>query len=171
VLSNALLGLARQNLAVPAPNFSGSMRLQTNPSRSFAAPGSFVSASINHQCPPLRGDPRTWGNNGRAVGDLHIVPASVPADVGRADEFCIKCVPSSFEAVLILACHFLLIPRIRHQSDMGFSNDKMGDDIEYGSQLKAEDTNAQGQTDAVFGEVVEGGPNYRSVCSHAAILT
>jgi amino acid permease len=46
---------------------------------------------------------------------------------------------------------------------MGFSNDKMGDDIEYGSQLKAEETNAQGQTDAVFGEVVEGGPNYRSV--------
>jgi hypothetical protein len=54
---------------------------------------------------------------------------------------------------------------------MGFSNDKMGDDIEYGSQLKAEETNAQGQTDAVFGEVVEGGPNYRSVCLHVAILT
>ncbi|KAF5847286.1 hypothetical protein GGP41_000043 [Bipolaris sorokiniana] len=47
---------------------------------------------------------------------------------------------------------------------MGFFNDKKADDTEYGgSQLKAEDTNAQGQTDAVFGEVVEGGPNYRSV--------
>ncbi|KAL1793804.1 hypothetical protein ACET3X_007225 [Alternaria dauci] len=49
---------------------------------------------------------------------------------------------------------------------MDFSNDKsnkMGDDIEYGSQLKAEETNTQGQTDAVFGEIVEGGPNYRSV--------
>ena len=32
---------------------------------------------------------RTWGNNERAVGDLHIVPGSVPADVGRADDFCI----------------------------------------------------------------------------------
>ena len=55
---------------------------------------------------------------------------------------------------------------------MGFSNEKMGDDIEYGNQLKAEDTNPQavGQTDAVFGEVVEGGPNYRSVCSHVAIF-
>jgi hypothetical protein len=54
---------------------------------------------------------------------------------------------------------------------MGFSNDKMGDDVEYGSQLKAEDTNAQGQTDAVFGEVVEGGPNYRSVCFYVVIPT
>jgi hypothetical protein len=54
---------------------------------------------------------------------------------------------------------------------MGFSNDKKSDDVEYGSQLKAEDTNAQGQTDAVFGEVVEGGPNYRSVCFFALILT
>jgi hypothetical protein len=53
---------------------------------------------------------------------------------------------------------------------MGFSNDKMDHDIEYGSQLKAEETNAQGQLDAVFGEVVEGGPNYRSVCFHVAIL-
>lgn len=143
------------------------MRLQTPLSRSFAAPGSFASVSINHRCPPPRG---TWGNNGRAVGDLHIVPGSVPADVGRADDFCIKTVPSPFEAILILACHLLLIPRIRHQSNMGFSNDKRGDDIEYGSQLKAEDTNAQGQTDAVFGEVVEGGPNYRSVCFYVMIL-
>lgn len=54
---------------------------------------------------------------------------------------------------------------------MGFSNEKMGEDIEYGSQLKAEETNAQGQTDAVFGEVVEGGPNYRSVSFQVAILT
>jgi hypothetical protein len=53
---------------------------------------------------------------------------------------------------------------------MGFSNDKKSDDVEYGSQLKAEDTNAQGQTDAVFGEVVEGGPNYRSVCFFVLIL-
>ena len=54
---------------------------------------------------------------------------------------------------------------------MGFFNDKKADDTEYGgSQLKAEDTNAQGQTDAVFGEVVEGGPNYRSVCFRVMIL-
>jgi hypothetical protein len=111
----------------------------------------------------------TWENNGRAVGDLHIVPGPVSADVGRADDFCIKRVPSSCEAILIFAFHLLLIPQIRYQSNMGFSNDKMGDDIEYGSQLKAEDTNAQGQTDAVFGEVVEGGPNYRSVCFYVMI--
>lgn len=101
-----MLGLVRQNLAVPAPKFCGSMRLQTNPSRAFAAPGSF--ASVRAHQPPLRRDPRTWcawGNNGRAVGDLHIVPGSVPADVGRADDFFIRCVPSSFETILILACH------------------------------------------------------------------
>jgi hypothetical protein len=68
-------------------------------------------------------------------------------------------------------CHLLLISRIRDQNNMGFSNDKKSDDMEYGSQLKAEDTNAQGQTDAVFGEVVEGGPNYRSVCFYVVILT
>lgn len=104
------------------------------------------------------------------MGDLHIVPRSVPADVGRADDFCIKCVPSSFEATLILACHLHLIPRIRHQNNMGFFNDNKAEDTEYGSQLKPEDTNAQGQTDAVFGEVVEGGPNYRSVCSLCMLL-
>jgi hypothetical protein len=60
-----VFGLVRQNLAGPALEFCGSMRLQTMPSRSFAAPGSFVAA-------PLHRDPRTWGNNGRAVGDLHM---------------------------------------------------------------------------------------------------
>jgi hypothetical protein len=104
------------------------------------------------------------------VGDLRVVPGTVAADVGPADDFCIKCA-SSFEVILILVCHLLLIPRIRDQNNMGFSNDKMGDDIEYGSQLKAEETNAQGQTDAVFGEVVEGGPNYRSVSFYCGILT
>ena len=105
------------------------------------------------------------------MGDLHIVLGSVPADVGRADEFCLKCVPSSsFDAILFLVYHLFLIPWTRQRSDMGFSNEKMGEDIEYGSQLKAEETNAQGQTDAVFGEVVEGGPNYRSVRFHVAIL-
>jgi hypothetical protein len=113
---------------------------------------------------------RTWGNHGRAVGDLRVAPGTVPADVGPADDFCIKCA-SSFEVILILVCHLLLIPRIRDLNNMGFSNDKMGDDIEYGSQLKAEETNAQGQTDAVFGEVVEGGPNYRSVSFYCVILT
>lgn len=46
---------------------------------------------------------------------------------------------------------------------MGFLTEKKSDDVECGSQLKAEETNPQGQTDAVFGEVVEGGPNYRNV--------
>lgn len=80
------------------------------------------------------------------------------------------------EARLILVRHLLLIPRNTHQGDMGFSNDKisddkMGNDLEYGAQLKPEDTNPTGQTDAVFGEIVEGGPNYRSVCFHTMILT
>lgn len=127
--------------------------------------------STNHQCPPPQVDSHTWGNNGRAVGDLRIVPGTVLSDVGRADDFCIKCVTSPFETLLIVVCHLLSISRIRDQENMGFSNDKMGDDIEYGSQLKAEDTNAQGQTDAVFGEVVEGGPNYRSVCFFCVNLT
>lgn len=47
---------------------------------------------------------------------------------------------------------------------MGFINDTKGEDIEHGSELKPDDsTHIQGQTDAVFGEVVEGGPNYRNV--------
>lgn len=49
---------------------------------------------------------------------------------------------------------------------MVFFTEKKGEDVEYGSQLKAEETNPQGQTDAVFGEVVEGGPNYRNVGFH-----
>ena len=50
---------------------------------------------------------------------------------------------------------------------MGFFNEKKGEDVEHGSELKPDDsTNIQGQTDAVFGEVVEGGPNYRNVCLH-----
>jgi len=50
---------------------------------------------------------------------------------------------------------------------MGFFKSEKGvEDVENGSELKADDsTNIQGQTDAVFGEVVEGGPNYRNVCS------
>ena len=71
----------------------------------------------------------------------------------------------------MLVCQRLLIPRIRKQNNMGVSNDKMDDDIEYGSPLKDEDTNTQGHTDAVFGEVVEGGPNYRSASFHRMILT
>lgn len=47
---------------------------------------------------------------------------------------------------------------------MGFFNEKSGNDVETGSELKPNETNTQGQTDAVFGEVVEGGPNYRNVC-------
>jgi hypothetical protein len=48
---------------------------------------------------------------------------------------------------------------------MGFFNEKTGEDMEHGAELKPDDsTNIQGQTDAVFGEVVEGGPNYRNVC-------
>lgn len=47
---------------------------------------------------------------------------------------------------------------------MGFNNEKAGEDVELGSELKPDMTNTQGQTDAVFGEVVEGGPNYRNVC-------
>lgn len=48
---------------------------------------------------------------------------------------------------------------------MSFFNEKKGEDVEHGSELKSNDsTNIQGQTDAVFGEVVEGGPNYRNVC-------
>lgn len=46
---------------------------------------------------------------------------------------------------------------------MGFRNEKASDDVEYGAELKPDETNTQGQTDAVFGEVVEGGPNYRNV--------
>lgn len=47
---------------------------------------------------------------------------------------------------------------------MGFRNEKANEDVEYGAELKHDETNTQGQTDAVFGEVVEGGPNYRNVC-------
>ncbi len=47
---------------------------------------------------------------------------------------------------------------------MGFFKEKGVEDVENGSELKPDDaTNIQGQTDAVFGEVVEGGPNYRNV--------
>ncbi|KAG9203086.1 hypothetical protein G6514_003609 [Epicoccum nigrum] len=46
---------------------------------------------------------------------------------------------------------------------MGFRNEKASEDVEYGAELKPDETNTQGQTDAVFGEVVEGGPNYRNV--------
>ena len=46
---------------------------------------------------------------------------------------------------------------------MGFRNEKASDDVEYGAELKPDETNTQGQNDAVFGEVVEGGPNYRNV--------
>lgn len=46
-----------------------------------------------------------------------------------------------------------------------FKSEKSVEDVENGSELKPDDsTNIQGQTDAVFGEVVEGGPNYRNVC-------
>lgn len=46
-----------------------------------------------------------------------------------------------------------------------FKSEKTVEDVENGSELKPDDsTNIQGQTDAVFGEVVEGGPNYRNVC-------
>lgn len=47
---------------------------------------------------------------------------------------------------------------------MGFFNEK-GEDVENGAELKMDDSAVvQGQSDAVFGEVVEGGPNYRNVC-------
>lgn len=45
---------------------------------------------------------------------------------------------------------------------MGFFNEKNGD-VEHDAELKNQTSNFQGQTDAVFGEVVEGGPNYRNV--------
>lgn len=49
---------------------------------------------------------------------------------------------------------------------MGFFKfkDKNGVDLENGAELKPNDsTNIHGQTVAVFGEVVSGGPNYRDV--------
>lgn len=64
----------------------------------------------------------------------------------------------------ILVFSVPLYPRL---DNMGFfKSEKSVEDVENGSELKADDsTNIQGQTDAVFGEVVEGGPNYRNVCS------
>jgi hypothetical protein len=163
-------GLVRQNLAVPAPIFRGLVRLQANLPRAFAAPRSHANVSINHQCPPPRNDPRAWGNNARAATSTSFLGLCQPMSVGPTILAYVKCVSSPSAAGLILARHPSLISLIRHQSNMGFSNDKKADDVEYGgSHLKPEDTNPQGQTDAVFGEIVEGGPNYRSVCSHAVI--
>lgn len=48
-----------------------------------------------------------------------------------------------------------------------FSESKKATDEEYGSEaLASEQSNVQGQTDAVFGEMTEGGPNYRNVCAY-----
>jgi hypothetical protein len=81
----------------------------------------------------------------------------MPSDVGRAGEFCLKS-----EAVCFPGLHPRIFPT--SSDTMGFFNEKKGMDMENGADLKADDsTNIQGQTDAVFGEVVEGGPNYRNV--------
>lgn len=166
-----MLGLVRQNLAVSAPIFRGLVRLQANLPRSFAAPRSHASVSINHQCPLPRNDPRTWGNNARAATSTSFLGLCQPMSVGPTILAYVKCASSPLEARFILARHLSLLHRIRHQSNMAFSNDKKADDVEYGAQLKAEDTNPTGQTDAVFGEIVEGGPNYRSVCFRGAVPT
>jgi hypothetical protein len=56
--------------------------------------------------------------------------------------------------------------RILHFTMGNFSESKKVTDEEYGSDIIApEQSNVQGTTDAVFGEISEGGPNYRSVCS------
>jgi hypothetical protein len=75
------------NLAVPAPKFRRSMRLDPLVS-------AFRSSSLirqrEHQpsVSTTASGLTTWGNNGCAVGNLHTVSGSVPADVGRADDFC-----------------------------------------------------------------------------------
>lgn len=71
------------------------LRLNAAPNLSASVfRGSRLIRSHQHQPSHAQG-PRTWGNNGRAVGYLHIVLWSVPADIGRADEFCIKSYSSS----------------------------------------------------------------------------
>lgn len=45
-----------------------------------------------------------------------------------------------------------------------FSESKKATDEEYGSDvITSEQSHVQGTTDAVFGDISEGGPNYRSV--------
>jgi hypothetical protein len=52
-----------------------------------------------------------------------------------------------------------------------FSESKKAPDEEYGSDvLASERSNVQGQTDAVFGEMTEGGPNYRNVSFPTSVL-